>query len=350
MSLILQVFFVCFLAVSCATVSKPEPEALPSSENGENGQKGLEEEDVVVKEISQTLTLEKTVDNLYDNAYQSYLNGKYEDAIIGFETGDMWVEALDGHGGGVFGMLAWPLKTYLGSIASVVLLIGLTLISVILMFNTAITHVVMVNQGMIRALGWAGRTVVATFKAVFVKSDSKIALDQEEETEVEEEVDNKPHRPLFAKKQISEEDDEEEEIPEEEELYAGLSIDVSLPRKKIRGLEVLSGGERALTSIALIFSMTQVNPPPFLILDETDAALDEANSKRYADMVGELGQKSQLIVITHNRETMSHAHVLYGVTIGADGASRSREEIQKELEKARQTPENEYVKLDDPDV
>ncbi|OGP03982.1 MAG: hypothetical protein A2Z91_06975 [Deltaproteobacteria bacterium GWA2_38_16] len=89
MSLILQVFFVCFLAVSCATVSKPEPEALPSSENGENGQKGLEEEDVVVKEISQTLTLEKTVDNLYDNAYQSYLNGKYEDAIIGFETGEL---------------------------------------------------------------------------------------------------------------------------------------------------------------------------------------------------------------------------------------------------------------------
>src|SRR3989338_5418886 len=77
MSLILQVFFVCFLAVSCATVSKPEPEALPSSENGENGQKGLEKENVVVKEISQTLTLEKTVDNLYDNAYHSYLNGKY---------------------------------------------------------------------------------------------------------------------------------------------------------------------------------------------------------------------------------------------------------------------------------
>ncbi len=118
------------------------------------------------------------------------------------------------------------------------------------------------------------------------------------------------------------ESDEEEVIPEEEELYAGLSIDVALPRKKIRGLEVLSGGERALTSIALIFSMSQVNPPPFLILDETDAALDEANSKRYADMIEELGKRSQLIVITHNRATMAAAGELYGVTMGHDGVSK----------------------------
>jgi chromosome segregation protein len=117
-------------------------------------------------------------------------------------------------------------------------------------------------------------------------------------------------------------EDDEGEISEEEEIYAGLSIDVSLPRKKIRGLEVLSGGERALTSIALIFSMTQVNPPPFLILDETDAALDEANSKRYADMIRELGAKSQLIVITHNRATMAAAGELFGVTMSQDGVSK----------------------------
>lgn len=118
------------------------------------------------------------------------------------------------------------------------------------------------------------------------------------------------------------EDEEDDELPEEEELYAGLSIAVSLPRKKIRSLEVLSGGERALTSIALIFSMTQVNPPPFLILDETDAALDEANSRRYADMVSELGKKSQLIVITHNRATMAAAGELYGVTMDSSGVSK----------------------------
>lgn len=118
------------------------------------------------------------------------------------------------------------------------------------------------------------------------------------------------------------EEDDLDDMQEEEELYAGLAIDVALPRKKIRGLEVLSGGERALTSIALIFSMSQVNPPPFLILDETDAALDEANSKRYADMIMELGKKSQLIVITHNRATMAAAGELYGVTMGQDGVSK----------------------------
>lgn len=118
--------------------------------------------------------------------------------------------------------------------------------------------------------------------------------------------------------------EEEDEMPEDEEdeLYAGVSIAVSLPRKKVRGLEVLSGGERALTSIALIFAMSQVNPPPFLILDETDAALDEANSRRYADMIRELSARSQLIVITHNRATMSAAGELYGVTMDGDSVSK----------------------------
>lgn len=116
-----------------------------------------------------------------------------------------------------------------------------------------------------------------------------------------------------------------EEIPgegEEEEREEGIDIIVSLPHKRIKGLELLSGGERALTSIALIFAMSQVNPPPFLVLDETDAALDEANSRRYGDMIENLAEKSQLILITHNRETMSRAGVLYGVTMGGDGVSK----------------------------
>ena len=125
-----------------------------------------------------------------------------------------------------------------------------------------------------------------------------------------------------AREKGDRDEDAEDVVPEEEELYAGLSISVSLPRKKIRGLEILSGGERALTSIAMIFAMTQVNPPPFLILDETDAALDEANSRRYADMIRELGKKSQLIVITHNRATMAAAGELYGVTMDQSGVSQ----------------------------
>ena len=115
----------------------------------------------------------------------------------------------------------------------------------------------------------------------------------------------------------------EDEAPIVETAAAeGLAVKVNLPRKKIHSLEMLSGGERALTSIALLFALSQVNPPPFLILDETDAALDEANSRKYGEMVENLARHSQLVLITHNRETMSRAGVLYGVTMGADGVSK----------------------------
>jgi chromosome segregation ATPase len=107
-----------------------------------------------------------------------------------------------------------------------------------------------------------------------------------------------------------------------EETEQGIDIEVSLPKKRIQSLMMLSGGERTLTSIALIFAMSQVNPPPFIILDETDAALDEANSRRYGDMIVQLSLKSQLILITHNRETMSRAGVLYGITMGLNGVSK----------------------------
>jgi chromosome segregation protein len=133
-------------------------------------------------------------------------------------------------------------------------------------------------------------------------------------------------KPIKKKENLSlEVDDEEIAMEMEEESSdgkAGIEINVSLPRKKIKGLAMLSGGERALTSIALLFAMSQVNPPPFLILDETDAALDEANSRKYADMIENLSKYSQLILITHNRETMSRAGILYGVTMGADSVSR----------------------------
>jgi chromosome segregation protein len=117
-------------------------------------------------------------------------------------------------------------------------------------------------------------------------------------------------------------EDVEDEDDDDEVVQEGLDITVSLPRKKIRGLMMLSGGERALTSIALLFAISAVNPPPFIILDETDAALDEANSKRYGDMVERLSEHSQLILITHNRETMSRAGVIYGVTMGSTGVSK----------------------------
>jgi len=121
------------------------------------------------------------------------------------------------------------------------------------------------------------------------------------------------------------EDENEEEVNEEENeigFERGIEINVNLPHKKVKDLHMLSGGERSLTSIALLFAISQVNPPPFLVLDETDAALDEANSRKYGDMLENLSKYSQLIVVTHNRETMSRAQVLYGVTMSAEGASK----------------------------
>lgn len=125
------------------------------------------------------------------------------------------------------------------------------------------------------------------------------------------------------KKKKSEDEEEISDVEAEEEVFEhGIDINVSLPQKKVKELSMLSGGERSLTSIALLFAITQVNPPPFLVLDETDAALDEANSRRYGDMIERLSEFSQLLVVTHNRETMSRADVLYGVTVGADGGSK----------------------------
>ncbi len=149
------------------------------------------------------------------------------------------------------------------------------------------------------------------FALMFGGGSAKLVLEEPEEAEEEEDADL-----------MDEELMEEAEPAEAKRVKPGIEISVALPKKRVQSLMQLSGGERALTSIALIFAMSQVNPPPFLILDETDAALDEANSRRYGDMIENLAKKSQLIVITHNRETMSRAGILYGVTMGNDGVSK----------------------------
>jgi chromosome segregation protein len=130
------------------------------------------------------------------------------------------------------------------------------------------------------------------------------------------------------KKKPEETPESEEEVEglpaeaEQSEAEAGIEISVNIPRKRIKSLDMLSGGERALTSIALMFAMTNVNPPPFLVLDETDAALDESNSTKYAKMLKDLSGRTQLIIVTHNRETMKEAGILYGVTMGSAGVSQ----------------------------
>lgn len=113
-----------------------------------------------------------------------------------------------------------------------------------------------------------------------------------------------------------------EEYEDGEDALLGIDIAVCPPGKKITHLSMLSGGERSLTSLALLFAIISHNPPPFAVLDEVEAALDEANSRRFGAMLHELSRQTQFIAITHNRETMSQAGLLYGVTMGADGVSQ----------------------------
>lgn len=109
---------------------------------------------------------------------------------------------------------------------------------------------------------------------------------------------------------------------EADETRPGIEIDVVLPKKKIKGLEVLSGGERSLLSIAILFALISISPPPFLVLDEVDAALDERNARRFGELLKNYARETQFVIVTHNRATMEAADVLYGVTMGDDGASR----------------------------
>jgi chromosome segregation protein len=103
---------------------------------------------------------------------------------------------------------------------------------------------------------------------------------------------------------------------------AGVEIQATPPGKKVKSINMLSGGERAMTAIALICAIISCNPSPFIVLDEVDAALDEANSERFSSILDELSHKTQFVIVTHNRATMHRAKILYGVTMGADGASK----------------------------
>jgi chromosome segregation protein len=110
-------------------------------------------------------------------------------------------------------------------------------------------------------------------------------------------------------------------VQEREDRIVGIDIQATPPGKKMKALNLLSGGERALASIALLSAIMAVNPSPFVVLDEVDAALDESNTVRFAAIVEELAKHTQFILITHNRATMEKADILYGVTMGDDGVS-----------------------------
>ena len=107
-----------------------------------------------------------------------------------------------------------------------------------------------------------------------------------------------------------------------QEKNGGVDIEIKLPRKKTTSLDMLSGGERSLVGIAALFAMVSVSPPPFLVLDEIDAPLDERNARRFGTMLKDFSKRTQFIVVTHNRATMEAANILYGVTLAEDGSSK----------------------------
>lgn len=103
---------------------------------------------------------------------------------------------------------------------------------------------------------------------------------------------------------------------------SGIEIEAKLPGHREQELSLLSGGERSLTSVALIFSLLRVSPTPFCVMDEVDAALDEANVGRFCDLLKELSAETQFLVITHNRNTVEASNVIYGVTMASDSTSQ----------------------------
>jgi chromosome segregation protein len=108
----------------------------------------------------------------------------------------------------------------------------------------------------------------------------------------------------------------------EEILDSGVQVMAQPPGKKNSTIHLLSGGEKALTAIALVFSLFQLNPAPFCLLDEVDAPLDDANTGRYADMVSRMSKNTQFVFISHNKITMEIASQLIGVTMQEQGVSR----------------------------
>lgn len=109
---------------------------------------------------------------------------------------------------------------------------------------------------------------------------------------------------------------------EENPVEGGVDIEARLPGRRQQVLALLSGGERSLTAVALVFALLKVSPTPFCVLDEVDAMLDESNVGRFVDLLRDLSQKTQFVIITHNRNTVQAADVIYGVTMGRESTSQ----------------------------
>ena len=160
------------------------------------------------------------------------------------------------------------------------------------------------------------------FRLMFKGGKAQLEILKEKTNE--KDLENSPNTDLGDENVASENElaplgSEVQELKEEKE---GIEIKVEAPKAKLKGLEFLSGGEKALVAICLIFAIIFKSSPPLLIMDEIDAALDEANSRKFSEILRELSQKSQFIIITHNRTTMEAADYIYGVTFSETGTSQ----------------------------
>ena len=163
------------------------------------------------------------------------------------------------------------------------------------------------------------------FQILFSGGHANLTIKKEVPRELKEEKEDEE-----SNEEDSKEKDDQEVVEEiknktyegKTEIISDILISVKLPGKKQANMTFLSGGENALTSIALICAIIYNNPSPFVVLDEVDAALDEANSERFAEIVDNLKDKTQFICITHNRATMHKADRLYGVTMDDNSISK----------------------------
>lgn len=162
-----------------------------------------------------------------------------------------------------------------------------------------------------RILFNGGRAYLSILRAKEEKTeaDAAEAGEEAEETQVQGAV-MRPEEKVLAKYEKGTDD------------VIGIDIKATPPGKKLQSISALSGGERSLTSIALLCALLSCFPSPFVMLDEVDAALDEANTIRFAQILGTLAGSTQFVTVSHNRETMRQAHTLYGVTMGSDGISQ----------------------------
>src|SRR3989338_1866898 len=125
-------------------------------------------------------------------------------------------------------------------------------------------------------------------------------------------------------------------------LEAGIEIFAQPPGKELRSISLLSGGEKSMTAVALLLAIFQAKPSPFCILDEVDAALDESNIGRFSQVLEEFSQKSQFVVITHNKRTMTVGGTLFGITMEEPGISKKvavKLEEMAESDRPRRTPD-----------